>query len=1193
MHESQIEGQSPSIQGISSADTVIEYQPLPEVDPYSQMYDFLKSIGITRDDLGHLKISEDCLLKLFTQEMGLFAGWKWSRFDHAAENLLQWLLLAPTDVGPEAKESCYSRVRPQERSILLKSTCGLIKAHSVRGFIKGIETGFFRSVRYFIYGVLLYRFVNGLQTGVMRFDELGQAFSHSDQKGIHNLVQALAKIEIPWLKLILTAPLILGSIQSLWSIRQVKTLHSNELARINDRITQYLENSGGIWRDIVCEIFPFSSLSNRMQRLEDVICWDGRLSIEDRKKAFEDIRRGRAGFKLTQLNILECLAKIAQAIGFKDLLRLRQAGYSVEELKLILYMKASALEDLEKLSQLDLADEEKLSSMSSIPRRLYANYLLWWLGQSTSFWKQQLPFSVFSSVKLATELFFLVKIIMSFVSAIKCQYKPPFKFNNNVQDWASKDTAECCARLIDFFRTLDVNESVDVLVAQITQYNLKNMTSLILSDKNLNYDEALQIIRAVLKQGAVLQQLNLTSNQLKYLSSEMFLNLTQLQVLSLSNNPLISLSDNLFISLSNLLELYINEALLTNVTEKSFAGLSRLQTLELAANQLMILVDWVFSDLVNLRVLNLKSNQLNNLGDKVLSGLNLDYLDLSFNRLNNLTDEVFSDLRAMKVLNLRRNTLVRLSDKVFFNLDELEELDLSSNKNLTGVLSNQLFVNQGYLKYLNLQAIGLSILNMELFSYFNHLEYLDLSNNEINSTTLIEALPFLPTTLISLKISSNNLTYLPEDFSQQLPDLITELHIGGNSFIPTVLTLEFMHYFPARLTIFGIEGGVCNITQNAFSYFSLLESLDLSYNQLEHLDNGTFDGLPQLKNLNLKYNRLSSLGDRVFDNLPQLETLYLTNNELSSLSDLIFSSSYGLKFLYLDHNKLIYLNERLLANLSNLSTLQLAYNELNDLDRRAFSSLIRLQELALNNNRLTDLEVRLLSNLTQLQSLWLSNNQLGNVAVYNMTINFLYQLGYLYLSNNTISNIQPLTEIVSCTNLTAVDISGNPINDTGLYLEIQKNSLKQVCDDQLCHANLPATRACEVSQDQEDDLFTVKGQMLNHSYGFFNSSSFSNSNSLSLPTSNLSPNSTDSILTPAVAGAMIVSVVGFGLLLYKNLRIVQTAVNAGFQLLQRTAKSLGDTHNSRIGTSSSALFYVKAEHNVAGISGLSSHANSL
>src|ERR1700722_17713444 len=85
-----------SIQETSSADTVTEYQSLPEVDAYSRMYDFLKSIGITRADLGHLKISEDYLLKLFTQEMSLFAGCKWSRFDHVAENLLQWLLLAPT-----------------------------------------------------------------------------------------------------------------------------------------------------------------------------------------------------------------------------------------------------------------------------------------------------------------------------------------------------------------------------------------------------------------------------------------------------------------------------------------------------------------------------------------------------------------------------------------------------------------------------------------------------------------------------------------------------------------------------------------------------------------------------------------------------------------------------------------------------------------------------------------------------------------------------------------------------------------------------------------------------------------------------------------------------------------------------------------------------------------------------------------
>ncbi len=82
---------------------------------------------------------------------------KWSSLDHAIEKHLQWPLLSPADVGPSAPQTCDYRVRPQERTILLKTIWGLIKAYAVRGFVQGMETGLLESVHYFIYVMLAYR----------------------------------------------------------------------------------------------------------------------------------------------------------------------------------------------------------------------------------------------------------------------------------------------------------------------------------------------------------------------------------------------------------------------------------------------------------------------------------------------------------------------------------------------------------------------------------------------------------------------------------------------------------------------------------------------------------------------------------------------------------------------------------------------------------------------------------------------------------------------------------------------------------------------------------------------------------------------------------------------------------------------------------------------------------------------------
>lgn len=79
----------------------------------------------------------------------------------------------------------------------------------------------------------------------------------------------------------------------------------------------------------------------------------------------------------------------------------------------------------------------------------------------------------------------------------------------------------------------------------------------------------------------------------------------------------------------------------------------------------------------------------------------------------------------------------------------------------------------------------------------------------------------------------------------------------------------------------------------------------------------------------------------------------------------------------------------------------------------------------------------------------------------------------------------------------------------------------------------------------EDGFADMKSSMDGYSYGSSAPHSFTNSNLPALPT----PDSLnkDSL---APAGAMIVGVVGFGLLLYKNATIVKTVVNASCQLLQ-------------------------------------------
>ncbi len=114
--------QADIIEGVDDDPEIpMDYQPLTEDDPSTALYDFLALLEITRQQVDHAKIPKSALLKLYQQEFSCFSWLKWSSLDHTIEKNLQWPLLSPADVGTSPPQSCDYRVRPHERTILLKT----------------------------------------------------------------------------------------------------------------------------------------------------------------------------------------------------------------------------------------------------------------------------------------------------------------------------------------------------------------------------------------------------------------------------------------------------------------------------------------------------------------------------------------------------------------------------------------------------------------------------------------------------------------------------------------------------------------------------------------------------------------------------------------------------------------------------------------------------------------------------------------------------------------------------------------------------------------------------------------------------------------------------------------------------------------------------------------------------------------
>lgn len=70
---------------------------------------------------------------------------------------------------------------------------------------------------------------------------------------------------------------------------------------------------------------------------------------------------------------------------------------------------------------------------------------------------------------------------------------------------------------------------------------------------------------------------------------------------------------------------------------------------------------------------------------------------------------------------------------------------------------------------------------------------------------------------------------------------------------------------------------------NSFCYFSHLIILDLSHNNIEHLNNIEFHSFPSIRQLSISSNKLKTIDDKVFKTIYLIQHLDLDNNELTEM----------------------------------------------------------------------------------------------------------------------------------------------------------------------------------------------------------------------------------------------------------------------------------------------------------------------
>lgn len=147
-------------------------------------------------------------------------------------------------------------------------------------------------------------------------------------------------------------------------------------------------------------------------------------------------------------------------------------------------------------------------------------------------------------------------------------------------------------------------------------------------------------------------------NSAHSLRRDTFVNLPSMKILLLNRNNISTLHDKAFKELTSLEELELSTNQIKVITGDSFHGLRNLVRLDLRNNLIAMVGDKTFIEMPSLRELELDQNEIEYISEKALDGMrNLRKLRLSDNRLISLEPDFLAGAPSVYFLDLRDNEL--------------------------------------------------------------------------------------------------------------------------------------------------------------------------------------------------------------------------------------------------------------------------------------------------------------------------------------------------------------------------------------------------------------------------------------------------------------------------------------------------------------------------------------------------------
>lgn len=402
---------------------------------------------------------------------------------------------------------------------------------------------------------------------------------------------------------------------------------------------------------------------------------------------------------------------------------------------------------------------------------------------------------------------------------------------------------------------------------------------------DLSYGGVKSLSVEFLSKCLALRFINLAHNTIPDVTESVFANMPNITEIDLSYNNITAIKPGAFVNLMNIKKLLLKHNQLSSFKGEFFNTGTSLEVLDISENQLSYLFPSSFRIHPRLREIYASKNKFNFFPAELITNLQfLEYIDLSNNELKTVEELDFARLPRLRTLHLYNNQLESISDMAFHNSSQLQVLDLSYNK--LERLGDRTFEGLVRLEMLNLEGNSLVDLPETIFERvrLHMLENINLANNlfEIPPLKALQRQYFF---VNSVNLSRNKLREIPAEDSVMVN--IKKLDLSFNPLSDN--SIQNVLGEPKTVRELNLAGTGIKKVPHLETPF--LKHLNLSSNNVSHLDVNIFERVTLLEELDLSGNNIPDIGNysEIWNLLQNLHTLNISQNPIQSITNSAFA----------------------------------------------------------------------------------------------------------------------------------------------------------------------------------------------------------------------------------------------------------------------------------------------------------------